>query len=124
APPRCVLRWRLTIRQRYPGARVGITENVSAPARPVAGPARAAMLLALARNERMAATDLAVVAGVSPQTASFHLAKLMDGRLITWERAGRARQYRMAQPAVAQALAALSAITWASPQGVRAREQH
>ena len=52
--------------------------------------------------------ELAYHAGVSPQTASSHLAKLADAKLITSLQQGRHRYYRLAGPAVAEALEPLS----------------
>jgi DNA-binding transcriptional ArsR family regulator len=54
-------------------------------------PARADMLLALKNDGVLSATELAHVAGVAPNTASEHLAKLAQARLIAVERQGRHR---------------------------------
>ena len=48
--------------------------------------------------------------GSTAQTASWHLAKLADGQLITVEKRGRNRYFRLASPVVAQALEAVMAI--------------
>ena len=73
-------------------------------------PARANMLSALLDGRALTATELAFHAGVSPQTASSHLAKLADAKLIAAERQGRHRYYRLAGPAVADALEPLSGL--------------
>ena len=53
------------------------------------------------------AGELAVTANVAPQTASEHLAKLVEGRLLNVERQGRHRYYRLASAEVADAVEAL-----------------
>src|SRR3546814_16462014 len=67
-------------------------------------PARANMMAALMDGRAQTASELAFVAGVTPQTASSHLAKLIDAGLLAVERQGRHRYYRLAGPAVAEAL--------------------
>ena len=52
-----------------------------------------------------------MVANVSPQTASEHLAKLLQGRLLIVERQGRHRYYRLASSQVADALESLLVLT-------------
>jgi DNA-binding transcriptional ArsR family regulator len=71
-------------------------------------PARANMMAALMDGRAQTASELAFVAGVTPQTASSHLAKLTDAGLLAVERQGRHRYYRLAGPAVAEALEPLS----------------
>lgn len=65
-------------------------------------PARAGMLHALMDGRALAASELAAVAGISPQTASGHLAQLTDAGLLAVEKQGRHRYHRLASPAVAQ----------------------
>lgn len=72
--------------------------------------ARAAMLLALGTGRARPASDLALCASVTPQTASSHLAKLVAGGLLTVRRDGRGRWYRISTPAVSAALEALGRI--------------
>jgi DNA-binding transcriptional ArsR family regulator len=69
--------------------------------------ARAQMLTSLLSGEALTATELAQEAGVTPQTVSTHLAKLVDARLITVERQGRHRYFRLAGHDVAHALESL-----------------
>jgi len=73
-------------------------------------PGRSAMLVALADGSALPAGELAMVANVAPQTASSHLAKLVDGQLLEVERQGRHRYYRLASIDVAHAIEALLAI--------------
>lgn len=70
-------------------------------------PARANMLHALMDGRALTAKELAWIAGVAPQTASGHLAKLMQGGLIAVAAQGRHRYYRLAGPEVATALEGL-----------------
>lgn len=77
--------------------------------------ARAAMLIAMLERRPLAAGELARVAGVSPATASAHLAKLRDGGLVTVVRQGRHRYYRLTGREVAGAIEALSYLSPAVP---------
>jgi DNA-binding transcriptional ArsR family regulator len=65
-------------------------------------PTRAAMLHALMDGRALAASELAGVAGITPQSASAHLARLTAARLLAVEKQGRHRYHRLASPAVAQ----------------------
>lgn len=57
------------------------------------------------------AGELAFAAGVTAQTASSHLSKLLDGGLLSVEKEGRHRYYRLADPHVALVLEGLAAIS-------------
>ena len=72
-------------------------------------PARARMLYRLLDGHARTSTELAIVAEVSPSTASAHLARLIERRLVSMTSQGRHRYYRLADPAVARVLEALSA---------------
>jgi DNA-binding transcriptional ArsR family regulator len=74
-------------------------------------PARASMLAALIGGEALTAGELAANAGITPQTASGHLTKLLEGRLIAVEQQGRHRYFRLMSPVVAQALEGLMAVS-------------
>lgn len=89
--------------------------DVAAAAALIGEPARAALLLALMEEERLPARELASRARIAPSTASGHLARLVAGGLITGERQGRHRYFRLADPAVATALEALSTIAPVRP---------
>jgi len=54
-------------------------------------PARANMLTALMGGRALTAAELAQEAGVTPQTASSHLAKLEAGLIVTPRKQGRHR---------------------------------
>lgn len=70
----------------------------------VGDPARAGMLLALMDGRALTAGELARAAGITPQTASGHLAKLAAAGLLATQRQGRHRYHRLASPTVAQML--------------------
>ena len=67
-------------------------------------PPRAAMLAALMDGRALTATELACVAGITPQTASSHLARLTGARLLRVDRQGRHRYHRLATADVARML--------------------
>jgi len=77
----------------------------------MADPTRAAMLRAMMSGRPLAAGELARLAGVSAATASFHLARLLEGNLIAVARQGRHRYYRLAGHEVAAALEAIGLIS-------------
>lgn len=69
--------------------------------------ARAEVLTALMSGMALTATELADVAGVTKQTISAHLAKLVDAGLLAVEAQGRHRYFRLADDDVAQLLESL-----------------
>ncbi len=81
----------------------------------IADPTRAVMLIALVDGRALPAGELAYAAGITAQTASFHLTKLLDGGLVTVEKEGRHRYYRLAGPHVALALEHIAAIKPIAP---------
>jgi DNA-binding transcriptional ArsR family regulator len=81
----------------------------------LAVPARSAVMDALMGGKPLAAGELAQVAGVRASTISEHLSALVDGGLLTVVEAGRHRYYTLSDPAVAEALEALSHICPATP---------
>lgn len=85
----------------------------------VGDPARANMLVALMEGRALTATELAEVAGVTPQTASSHLAQLVAGELLAVERQGRHRYHRLATPAIAQMVEGMMAVAAMVPDGRR-----
>ncbi|MBR0870646.1 helix-turn-helix transcriptional regulator [Bradyrhizobium tropiciagri] len=64
-------------------------------------PAREAMVSALADGKALPAGELASVAGISPQSASAHLQKLVDARVLSVWAQGRFRYYRIRDDDVA-----------------------
>ena len=67
-------------------------------------PARAAMLHALMDGQALTASELATIAGITPQTATGHLNRLTAGGLVSVQRQGRHRYHRLATPSVAHML--------------------
>src|SRR5215469_16827778 len=85
----------------------------------VGDPARANILSALADGRALTAGELAYVAGVSPQTASGHLAKLADAKLLAVTKQGRHRYYRLATPLVGRMLESIMAVAADAPPRYR-----
>jgi DNA-binding transcriptional ArsR family regulator len=78
-------------------------------------PARANMLAALMDDRALTATELALAARVAPSTASGHLHKLLEGKLVEVVPSGRHRYYRLASPAVARVLEGLMVLSLDGP---------
>ena len=81
----------------------------------LADPARARVLLALADGRSLAAGVLAAEAGVSASTASHHLAKLVEARLISVSARGRHRYFTLAGPRVAELIEAVARVAPVRP---------
>jgi DNA-binding transcriptional ArsR family regulator len=84
--------------------------NIAAAAFLIADPTRAAMLMSLLDGRAWPAGELAYAAGITAQTASSHLGKLLSGGLLSVETEGRHRYYRLAGSHVAAAIEHLSCI--------------
>jgi DNA-binding transcriptional ArsR family regulator len=76
----------------------------------IADSGREAILVALADGRARPAGELANIAGISPQSASRHLQKMVEGRLLEVWVQGRFRYYRLASEEIATLLEAMSAI--------------
>ncbi|MBL6750361.1 MAG: helix-turn-helix transcriptional regulator [Nevskia sp.] len=76
----------------------------------LADPTREAMLAALADGSALPAGRLAQLAGITPQSASGHLRKLLDGGVVSVWTQGRFRYFRLADERVAVALEALAGL--------------
>ena len=74
--------------------------------------ARAEMLTALLGGQALTATELAEVADITKQTASAHLARLVDARLVAVESQGRHRYFRLADDDVAHLLESLMGVAF------------
>jgi len=81
----------------------------AAVAAAIGEPARARMLYCLLDGHARTSTELAIVGEVGASTASAHLSRLMERRLVSLTSQGKHRYYRLAGPAVARVLEALSA---------------
>jgi DNA-binding transcriptional ArsR family regulator len=103
-------------------------EAVSGIAAAIGEPARARMLYCLVDGRARTSTELAMVAGVTPATASAHLLRLRTQRLVTVLAQGKHRYYSLEGREVAAALEALSVLAGgthstfeaSTPSGLRA----
>jgi DNA-binding transcriptional ArsR family regulator len=91
------------------------TTRMAAIAALLGDPARANILTALMDGRALTAKELAFAAHVSPQTASGHLAKLTDASLLTPQKQGRHRYFRLASPLVGQMLESVMAVAGPEP---------
>ena len=80
-------------------------------------PARAHMLFALADGRARTSTELALIAEVSPSTASVHLARLRNAGLLRLSVQGRHRYYRIENRRVADVLERLSVLAGSRRRG-------
>jgi DNA-binding transcriptional ArsR family regulator len=72
--------------------------------------ARATMLAALMSGQALTASELAAIAHISRPTASGHLAKLVNARLLTVTDKRRFRYFRLASPRVASMLESIKTV--------------
>jgi DNA-binding transcriptional ArsR family regulator len=84
-----------------------MSDALANAAKLLAEPARAAMLLKLMDGRALPAGELALAAQVSPQTASEHLARLIQAGFVVVHPQGRHRYYELANAEVAYALESL-----------------
>ncbi len=84
-----------------------VQSGFSGIAEALGDPAREAMVSALADGGALPAGELAALAGISPQSASAHLQKLVDARVLTVWAQGRFRYYRIADDDVASLVESL-----------------
>jgi DNA-binding transcriptional ArsR family regulator len=87
-----------------------IAPQLAEVAQLVAAPGRANILSTLMDRRALSAGDLAGVAGVTAQTTSSHLAKLVARELLMVEKRGPRRFYWLATPLVAQMLEGMMAV--------------
>ena len=88
---------------------------VSSIAACIAEPARTRMLYCLMDGRARTATELAIVGGVSPSTASAHLNRMTSARLVKRIAQGKHRYYTLAGRSVARALEGLSVVAGGAP---------
>jgi DNA-binding transcriptional ArsR family regulator len=91
-----------------------IDADVSSIAAAIGEPARARMLYCLSDGRARTSTELAVVADVSPSTASAHLKRLLAQRLLKVFAQGKHRYYSLEGADVAAALEALCVLAGSS----------
>jgi DNA-binding transcriptional ArsR family regulator len=73
-------------------------------------PTRATIVSALLDGRALTASELAVAARITPQTASTHLAKLTEAGLLAMVRRGRHRHFRLASTTVADMIDGIVAV--------------
>jgi len=86
--------------------------NISGIAALIGDRARSEILTALLGGQALTATELAGVADVTKQTASVHLSRLVEARLVSVEKQGRHRYFRLADDDVAQLLESLLGVAY------------
>ena len=87
-----------------------VAANLVEVAALVGDTARATILAALMGGQALTASELAYIARISRPTASEHLTKLVEARLIAVTKQGRYRYYRIASPLVARMLESIIAV--------------
>jgi len=90
----------------------------------MAEPARARMLCSLMDGHARTATELAAVAGVAASTASAHLARLREQRLVDAVAQGKHRYFRLAGDQVGTALESLLVLAGAERGRFRPNTPH
>lgn len=88
----------------------------------IGAPARANILSALFDGRARTATELAMAAGITPQTASSHLNKLLEAKLLIVEQHGRFRYFKLASSQVAEALEPLTLLSPHRPTPERVKK--
>ena len=73
-------------------------------------PSRALILWNLLDGQMRPAGELAFLANISPQSASLHLAKLVEAKMLTVTAHGRNRFYAIARPEVAHVIESIAAL--------------
>lgn len=86
--------------------------NVAKIAAMLGDPARAEALTALMTDRALTATELAAIAGVTKQTMSAHLSKLLAASLIAVDQQGRHRYFRLADEDVGGLLESLMGVAF------------
>jgi DNA-binding transcriptional ArsR family regulator len=108
-------------RARYPlpMSNIASGNTIAEVAALIGDAARANILSALMGGRALTAGELARHAGVSAQTTSGHLARLLEAELITVEKQGRHRYFRLASSEIAHAMEALMAVAAEGPKRYR-----
>jgi DNA-binding transcriptional ArsR family regulator len=107
---RAELSWLAAGSNAAVGFRMVAAANMVEVAALVGDTARATMLAALMGGQSLTGTELAYLARISRPTASEHLAKLVNARLLSVAKKRRFRYYRIASPLVAGMLESITAV--------------
>jgi DNA-binding transcriptional ArsR family regulator len=86
--------------------------NIARIASLLGDPARADALTALMADRALTATELSAIAGVTKQTMSAHLSKLLDAQLVVVDPLGRHRYFRLADSDVADLVESLMGVAF------------
>ncbi len=76
----------------------------------IGDPIRATIMWNLMDGKALTATELALSSDTSPQNISMHLAKLVEGGLLSVENQGRHRYYKYSRKEIAYAIEALTTL--------------
>jgi DNA-binding transcriptional ArsR family regulator len=99
-------------------------KNIASVAALIGDPTRATILASLADGRALTAGELAYIAKVSPQTASSHLTKLVEGGLLVMQAQGRHRYYRLTSSKVAEVIEEMAVLAPPAPiRSLRESEQ-
>lgn len=99
-------------------------KNIASVAALIGDQTRTTILASLTDGRALTAGELSRIAKVSPQTASSHLTKLVDGGLLTVQIQGRHRYYRLSSSSVAEIIEAIAKIAPPAPiRSLRESEQ-
>lgn len=90
---------------------MNVNPNVAEVASLLSEPSRATILTSLMDGRFHTASGLAQMANIKRQTASYHLAKLVQSRFVIVEKHGRFRYYQLANREVAHILESLLVIS-------------
>ncbi|MDT1065194.1 metalloregulator ArsR/SmtB family transcription factor [Providencia stuartii] len=87
----------------------------------IADPSRVSILCALMDGKAWTATELSAVADIAPSTASAHLAKLLQSKLVSCLSQGRHRYYRISGQDIAALLETLMGVSMKSESKLNTR---
>ncbi len=74
-------------------------------------PARVSMVMALMSGREMTATNLALEADITPQTASSHLSKLLSGKVLKVRQDGQYKYFRISGRDIAELIEILQTLS-------------
>ncbi len=94
------------------------TTSLAKAAALISDPSRCAILWSLLGGESRPASELAMIANISPQTASNHLKLLLNAGFLKAEKTGRNKFYRIGMPTVCVAMESLAATVGSTLNGV------
>ncbi|MFP7494398.1 helix-turn-helix domain-containing protein [Terribacillus saccharophilus] len=100
---------------------MSVSPNIAALTSLLTENSRATILAALMDGKFHTASELAYMAAIKPQTASFHLGKLLENGIVITEKQGRFRYFRLANDEVAHTLEIFMSIS--PPPEVRSLRQ-